>query len=79
MDIDPVWQLGRSSAVEFLVLGGVHPLLRCESIASSVHLSRTRCARFSRALFTHLLVRSMDNLSLVILLDFSDGNGFPNL
>ena len=42
-------------------------------------LSRTRCVRFSRALFSLLLVRLMDDLSLVLLSDFSDGNSFLNL
>ena len=41
--------------------------------------SRTRCVRFSRALFSLLLVRLMDDLSLVLLSDFSDGNSFLNL
>ena len=64
----------------------IHPLLRCESRASSGCLSRTRCAHFSRALCAHfsralfarLLVHLMDNLSPLLLLDFSDGNGFSN-
>lgn len=57
---------------------GVHPLAICESRGSSVHLSRALCAHFSQTLFARILVRSMDNLSLMLLLNFSDENSFPN-
>ena len=34
-------------ASRYWMASGVHPLSRCESRASSIHLSQIRCAQFS--------------------------------